>query len=175
MHRTRCETNGGWRMVTRCLKPRGTTSRLSELGCQIPPQSQSVWHQMGHVWDFLRSDFSTFWLEELNLAKMYSNLIFKKSRICPIWLQSADCGPKPGCVSGWPDLDPKWVKLTPEPNQNFLNLIWKNLQICPIWGQSDPLWVQIWSSYVWERDVIFKTWRWRRLESRTHHCVLRSG
>ena len=65
-------------------------------------------------------------------------------------------------LPGWPDLDPKWVKLTTNGTNpgiffqikfstfgsvepNVLNLIWKKSPIC---GQFDPLWVQIrWASF----------------------------
>ena len=65
---------------------------------------------------------------------------------------------------GWPDLDQKWVRLAPNGTdvgtfQDRLIIFWlgepkytesdlKNSRICPIWDQSDPLWVQIWSSWL---------------------------
>ena len=40
----------------------------------------SDWPQMGQMWDFLRSDLSSFWSREQKLL----NYDLKKSRICPI-------------------------------------------------------------------------------------------
>ena len=63
-------------------------------------------------------------------------------------------------VTGWPDLDPKLVRLDPNGTnsglfqirfqyilavrQNVLKSDLKKSRICLIWGQSDPFWVQIW-------------------------------
>ena len=44
-------------------------------GCQIWAQSGSDWNEMGQIWDFLKSDFSTFWLCEPKWIRMAPNEI----------------------------------------------------------------------------------------------------
>ena len=65
-------------------------------GCHGCLQIGSDWPQMGQMWDFLRSIFSTFWFDKPKCTEILSysasqNVLktdMKKSHICPIWGQS---------------------------------------------------------------------------------------
>ena len=67
-----------------------------------------------------------------------------------VWKTST--GKTNGHVPPWPDLDPKWIRLTQMGQVldffrslfSTIRLGFERYQICPIWGQSDPHWTQIW-------------------------------
>ena len=97
---------------------------------------------------------------------------------CNEWRQSVLSSLLRG--AGWPDLYPKWVKLTPNGTNpgifqirfstfgsvepNVLNLIWKKSPDLSHLGQFDPLWGQNWPpSLVWQWNCMCWYLSWRIL------------
>ena len=53
---------------------------------QIWSQSGSDWPQIGHIWDFFRSDFSVFWCRAPRCTEIWSEKIPYLLHFWPIWL-----------------------------------------------------------------------------------------